>query len=120
VVEATTELRQTIESLKTDLSDARARVAALEKEKAAADNAVKQAEKARSDAEKSRRDTENGRLADRTKLNALSAQFEAYKESANTKSDWWWAYALIAGVIGVMAGLAGFPFIKRMRQSPTS
>ena len=117
VVEATTELRQTIESLKTDLSDARARVAALEKEKAAADNAVKQAEKARSDAEKSRRDTENGRLADRTKLNALSAQFEAYKESGHAKSDWWWAYALIAGVIGVMAGLAGFPFIKRMRQS---
>ena len=119
-LEATTELRQTNESLKTELSGAKARVSALEKEKAAADNAVKQAEQARSDAEKSRRETENERLADRAKLDALTAQFEAYRKSANAKSDWVWAYAFIAGLIGVMVGLAAFPFIKRTRQSPAS
>jgi hypothetical protein len=119
-LEATTELRQTNERLKTELSGARARVSALEKEKATADNAVKQAEQARSDAEKSRRETENERLADRVKLDALTAQFDAYKESANAKSNWWWAYAFIAGLIGVMVGLAAFPFIKRTRQSPAS
>jgi hypothetical protein len=117
---ATTELRQTNENLKTELSVARARVSALEKDKAAADNAVKQAEQARSDAEKSRRDTEAERLADRAKLDALTAQFDTYKESANAKSNWWWAYVFIAGLIGVMVGLAAFPFIKRTRRSPAS
>jgi chromosome segregation ATPase len=113
-------LRQTNESLKIELSGARARVSALEKEKTTADNAVKQAEQARSDAEKARRDTENERLADQAKLDALAAQFDAYKESANAKSNWWWAYVFIAGLIGVMAGLAAFPLIKRARQSPVS
>jgi len=113
-------LRQTNESLKIELSGARARVSALEKEKTTADNAVKQAEQARSDAEKSQHEKENERLADRAKLDALTAQFDAYKESANAKSNWWWAYVFIAGLIGVMAGLAAFPLIKRARQSPVS
>jgi hypothetical protein len=119
-LEATAELRQTNESLKTDLSGAKARVAALEKEKATADNAVKQAEQARSDAEKSWREAENERLADKAKLDALTAQFDAYRESANAKSNWWWAYVVVAGLIGVMVGLAAFPFIKRRRQSSAS
>jgi hypothetical protein len=119
-LEATTELRQTVERLKTELSGAKARVAALEKEKTTADNAVKQAEQARSDAEKSRRETENERLADRAKLDALTAQFEAYRKSANAKSDWVWAYAFIAGLIGMIAGLGAFLFIKYTRRSPAS
>jgi hypothetical protein len=85
------------------IPDGTARVAALEKEKATADNAVKQAEQARSDAEKSWREAEN-----------------ESRESANAKANWWWAYVLIAGLIGVMVGLAAFPFIKRRRQSSTS
>jgi hypothetical protein len=117
---AATELRQTNESLKNELSGVRARVLAVEKEKATADNAVKQAEQARSDAEKSRRDTESERLADRAKLDALTAQFNTYKESANAKSNWWWAYVSIAGLIGMMVGLVTFPLIKRTRRSPAS
>jgi hypothetical protein len=119
-VEAQTELRQTIEGLQTELSAARLRVAALETAKVAADNAVKQAEQARSDAERAQRGTESERIADRAKLDALTAQLETYKKSAEAKSHWWWAYAMIAGLIGVIVGLAAFPLFKWARQSPPS
>ena len=116
-----TELKQTIEKLRSDLAASTARVAELEKGKTAAEIAVKQAEQARSDAGKAQRETENARIADKAKLDAVTAQFEAYKASADANTDWRWAYA--ASLIGLIVGLTAFLFIRRKKVgvgSPTS
>ncbi len=118
-----TELKQTIEKLRSDLAASTARVAELEKGKTAAEIAAKQVEQARSDAGKAQRETENARIADKAKLDAVTAQFEAYKASADANTDWRWAYAGIGGLIGLIVGLTAFLFIRRKKVgvgSPTS
>ena len=118
-----TELKQTIEKLRSDLAASTARVAELEKGKTAAEIAAKQAEQARSDAGKAQRETENARIADKAKLDAVTTQFEAYKASADANTDWRWAYAGIGGLIGLIVGLTAFVFIRRKKVgvgSPTS
>jgi hypothetical protein len=114
----TAELKQTIEKLQTDLAASTARVAALERGKAAAENAVKQSQQARSDAEKAQRETENARTTDQAKLEEVTAQFEAYKAGADANINWHWAYAGIAGLIGLIAGFTAFPFIRRKKVVP--
>ena len=113
--EALTNLNQPVESLKTDLAASTARVAELEKGKAAAESALKQAEQARSDAQKAQHETDQARNADKAKLDAVTAQFEAYKASADANTDWRWAYAGIGGLIGLIAGLTTFLFTKWRR-----
>ena len=93
----TTELKQTVEKLQTDLAASTARVAALEKGKAAAENA---------------------RNADQAKLEEVTAQFEAYKAGADANINWHWAYAGIAGLVGLIAGFAAFPFVRRRKAVP--
>jgi ElaB/YqjD/DUF883 family membrane-anchored ribosome-binding protein len=85
----------------------------LERGKAAAESAVKQSQQARSDAEKAQNETHNARNADQAKLEAMTAQFEAYKASADAQINWRWAYVGIAGLIGLIAGFTAFPFIRR-------
>jgi hypothetical protein len=97
--EALTNLNQPVESLKTDLAASTARVAELEKGKAAAESALKQAEQARSDAQKAQHETDQARNADKAQLDAVTAQFEAYKASADANTDWRWAYAGIGGLL---------------------
>jgi hypothetical protein len=113
--EALTNLNQPVESLKTDLAASTARVAELEKGKAAAESALKQAEQARSDAQKAQHETDQARNADKAKLDAVTAQFEAYKASADANTDWRWAYAGIGGLIGLIAGLIPFLFTRWRR-----
>jgi hypothetical protein len=113
--EALTSLSQPVESLKTDLAASTARVAELEKGKAAAESALKQAEQARSDAQNAQHETDQARNADKAKLEAVTAQFEAYKASADANTDWRWAYAGIGGLIGLIAGLTTFLFTKWRR-----
>jgi hypothetical protein len=112
------ELKQTIEKLQIDLAASTARVAALERGKAAAENAVKQSQQARSDAEKAQRETESARTTDQAKLEEVTAQFEAYKAGADANIIWHWAYAGIAGLIGLIAGFTAFPFIRRKKVVP--
>jgi hypothetical protein len=109
------ELKQTVEKLQADLAASAARVATLERGKAAAENAVKQSQQARSDAEKSQRETENARNVDQARLEEVTAQFEAYKANADANITWHWAYAGIAGVIGLIAGFTAFPFVRRKK-----
>ena len=116
--EQATELKQTVEKLQTDLAASAARVAALERGKAAAENAVKQSQQARSDAEKAQHETENARNADQAKLEEVTAQFEAYKAGADASINWHWAYAGIAGLIGLIAGFTAFPFVRRKKVVP--
>jgi ElaB/YqjD/DUF883 family membrane-anchored ribosome-binding protein len=113
--EASTNPNQPVERLKTDLAASTARVAVLEKGKAAAESALKQAEQARSDAQKAQHETDQARNADKAKLDAATAQFEAYKASADTNTDWRWAYAGIGGLIGLIAGLTPFLFTRWRR-----
>ena len=113
--EALTNLNQPVESLKTDLAASTARVAELEKGKAAAESALKQAEQARSDAQKAQHETDQARNADKAQLDAVTAQFEAYKASADANTDWRWAYAGIGGLIGLIAGLIPFLFTNWRR-----
>jgi chromosome segregation ATPase len=108
-------LNQPVESLKTDLAASTARVAELEKGKAAAESALKQAEQARSDAQKAQHETDQARNADKAQLDAVTAQFEAYKASADANTDWRWAYAGIGGLIGLIAGLIPFLFTNWRR-----
>ena len=111
--EQANELKQTVEKLQTDLAASTARAAALEKGRASAENDVKQSQKVRSDAEKAQRETENARNSDQAKLEEVTAQFEAYKAG-----DWHWAYAGIAGLIGLIAGFTAFPFVRRKKVAP--
>jgi len=113
--EQTTELKQTVEKLQTDLAASTARVATLEKGKASAENAVKQSQQARSDTEKAQREAEKSRNAHQAKLKEVTAQFEAYKASADAKINWRWAYAGIAGLIGLIAGFIAFHFVRRKK-----
>jgi len=83
-----------------------------------AENAVKQSQQTRSVAEKVQREAENARNADQAKLEEVTAQFEAYKASADAKINWHWAYAGIAGLIGLIAGFTAFPFIRRKKIVP--
>jgi chromosome segregation ATPase len=108
-------LNQTVESSKTDLAASTARVAELEKGKAAAESALKQAEQARSDAQKAQHEADQARNAEKAKLDAVTAQFEAYKASADANTDWRWAYAGIGVLIGLIAGLIPFLFTKWRR-----
>jgi hypothetical protein len=110
--EQTTELKQTINKLQSDLAASNARVATLEKGKVAAESAAKQAQAARSDAEKAQNETHNARNADQAKLEEVNAQFEAYKASADTNLNWHWAYAGITGLIGLIVGFTAFPFLR--------
>jgi hypothetical protein len=114
----TAELKQTVEKLQTDLAASTARAAALEKGKAAAENTVKQLQQSRSDAEKAQRETESARNADQAKLEQVTAQFEAVKASADANINWHWAYAGIAGLIGLLAGFTAFPFVRRKKAVP--
>jgi hypothetical protein len=113
-----TEMKQTVEKLQTDLAASAARVAALERGKAAAENAVKQSQQARSNAEKAQREAENARNADQARLEEVTAQFEAYKAGADARINWHWAYAGIAGLVGLIAGFAAFPFVRRRKAVP--
>jgi chromosome segregation ATPase len=113
--EAFTNLNQTVESLKSALAASNARIAELEKGKATADSALTQTEQARSDAQKAQQETDQARNADKAKLDAVTAQFEAYKASAGANTDWRWAYAGIGGLIGLIAGLTTFLFTKSRR-----
>ena len=79
---------------------------------------VKQSQQARSDAEKAQRETENARKTDQAKLEEVTAQFEDYKANADAKIDWHWAYAGIAGLIGLIAGFTAFPFVRRKKVIP--
>jgi ElaB/YqjD/DUF883 family membrane-anchored ribosome-binding protein len=111
-------LKQTVEKLQTDLAASTARVAALERGKAAAENAVKQSQQARSDAEKTLREAEDARNADQAKLEEVTAQFEAYKAGTDARINWHWAYVGIAGLIGLIAGFTAFPFVRRKKVVP--
>jgi ElaB/YqjD/DUF883 family membrane-anchored ribosome-binding protein len=111
--EQTPELKQTINKLQSDLEASHARVAALERGKAAAESAVKQSQQARSDAEKAQNEMHNARNADQAKLEEVTAQFEAYKAGADAELNWRWAYVGIAGLIGLIAGFTAFPFVRR-------
>jgi hypothetical protein len=53
--------------------------------------------------------------ADQAKLEEVTAQFEAYKASADAKINWHWAYA---GIAGLIAGFTAFPFIRRKKVVP--